>query len=114
MLCRVTGSVRIVMTKTLRFLVDYRYPMRYRRLKKYLGREPCSILEIGCGDGLFLLFLERKLKGRCRLVGLNLDVKNVEIDRDSNIELIQGSIDDIESNDQFDMVIMYDVIENGS
>lgn len=99
-------------SRVLRFMVDMRYPMRYRRLKKYLGREPRSVLEIGCGDGRFLIFLERKLNARCRLVGLDMEVSDIELGYGSRVELVRGSIGDMTPGRKFDAVVMYDVVEH--
>jgi SAM-dependent methyltransferase len=93
-------------------LFDIRYNLRFRRLTAYLGRKPRKVLEIGCGDAAFLVYLEQVLGRGCQLVGIDLDVDAVELPKDSAIRLCSGAIQELELGEQFELVILYDVLEH--
>ncbi len=60
-------------------LFSFRYRLRWNRLRRRFGRSPGSILEIGCGDGQFLAWLEKRLGGACRLTGTDIDTASIRL-----------------------------------
>ncbi len=98
--------------RLFRLLLDARHPLQYRSLKQHLKRPPRSILEIGCGDGRFLFFVEKKVKTGCRLVGIDLNTSHIERPAFSKVEFIDGSVDTLSLRERFDLVMMYDVLEH--
>lgn len=51
--------------------------LKFRSILKFLGREPRSFLDIGCGDGRFLRAMERRGLARENVWGLELDERVV-------------------------------------
>lgn len=68
-----------------------------------------SILDIGCGEGNFLLCIEKKLKHK-RLVGLDVSVD--VLPKLSNIEFIKTNIVDFDLADRFDVITSDNVMEH--
>ncbi len=96
----------------LRALFNYRYRLRHRRLARCLGREPSSVLELGCGDGQFLRYLEGVLGDRCRLCGVDLDVSNIRREEGSRIRYVSGALEEIRLDERFDAILLYNVLEH--
>jgi SAM-dependent methyltransferase len=97
----------------MRWLFNARYALRMRRLLRYSGgRAPSSVLEIGCGDGNLLTYLERALPPSVELVGVELDVRNTTLPVTSRIRLYEADFDRLDLGRQFDAVVMYHVLEH--
>ncbi|MBP7828897.1 MAG: class I SAM-dependent methyltransferase [Kiritimatiellae bacterium] len=97
----------------LRGLFNARYRLRLRRLLRHNGGSPpASLLEIGCGDGNLLAYLERALPSSTELVGIELSTRNIRLPPGSRIRLHEADFDRMEMGRQFDAVVMYHVLEH--
>ena len=96
----------------LRRLFRLRYRLRHRRLRRALGREPAGVLEFGCGDAQFLVYLEERLGGRCRLAGIELEAERIALPAGSAISLVSSGEAALATGERFDAVVLYDVLEH--
>lgn len=97
----------------LRGLFNTRYALRLRRLLRHSrGRVPSSVLEIGCGDGNLLAYLEGALPPSVELVGIELDARNIRLQPGSRIQLHEADFDRLDLGRRFDAVVMYHVLEH--
>lgn len=97
----------------MRRLFNIRYALRMRRLLRYAGGKPLkSVLEIGCGDGNLLAYLERSLPPSTELVGVELNVRNIARPAGSRIQLHEADFDHLDLGHTFDVVVMYHVLEH--
>jgi SAM-dependent methyltransferase len=96
----------------LRSLFRLRYRLRHRRLRRALGREPAAVLEFGCGDAQFLVYLEERLAGRCRLAGIELEAERIPLPPGSAIGLVRSCEAALATGDRYDAVVLYDVLEH--
>ena len=99
-----------------RFLATYRpYLCPFHVLMEHVPQD-CSVLDVGCGGGLWLLLLSRS--GRISS-GVGFDVRadktesaNSIKNEDDNLEFIQLGIDDNWPNGSFDCLTMIDVLHH--
>lgn len=112
----------------LRVLFRILHHVRMRNLRRWRTQEMDSLLEIGCGDGRLLSFLETKWGNGYRIAGVDFVVDRKQLAPGSKIDLIPGEIDKIDTidfnrdpahcdagggfRDRFDMVIAYNVLEH--
>ena len=96
----------------LRTLFGVRYRLRHRRVRRVLGREPASVLEVGCGDAQSLVHLERRLGDRCRLVGVEVDASRILLPPGSRIQLHSGGVEGMPAEGRYDAILLYDVLEH--
>lgn len=68
-----------------------------------------SVLDIGCGEGNFLLCIENKLKHK-RLVGLDVSVG--VLPKSSKVEFIKTNIVNFDLGDKFDVITSDNVMEH--
>lgn len=99
-----------------------------RKLSRWRTQEMDSLLEIGCGDGRFLSFLEARWGHDYRIVGIDFVVDRTKLAPGSKIELMASEIGAISNGgdcnldpahsdagrvrERFDMVIVYNVLEH--
>jgi SAM-dependent methyltransferase len=101
------------LTPLRRALFNTRYAGRLRRLRRHArGKEPSSILEIGCGDGSMLAYLDRVLPPSVELAGVELDTSHIEFPPASRVRLYEADFDRLELDRRFDAVLMYHVLEH--
>lgn len=74
-------------------------------IEKY-NLKPLSILEIGCSNGYRLAELKKRFN--CRCVGIEPSVKAIEEGKKlfPEIEFIQGTLDNLPTDEKFDLVII--------
>jgi len=100
------------MNPVMRLLFNARYAFRLRRLLRHGGgRPPESLLEIGCGDGNLLAYLERALPGT-ELTGVELDTRHIALPAGSRIQLHEADFDHLDLGRRYDAVVMYHVLEH--
>jgi SAM-dependent methyltransferase len=91
--------------------------MKFRRILRHVARRPSSYLDIGCGDGRYLRYLETKLElTRDRLFGLELSKEVVNALRAQGYRAMCATIEaceDIEAG-AIDLITMFHVIEHVS
>ncbi|HOW97524.1 MAG TPA: class I SAM-dependent methyltransferase [Kiritimatiellia bacterium] len=97
----------------MRGLFNARYALRMRRLLRHQGGRPLtSLLEIGCGDGNLLAYLEKAFPAPVELVGVELDARHIRLPEGSRIRLHEADFDQLDLGRQFDVVVMYHVLEH--
>jgi len=97
----------------MRILFNARYALRLRRLRRHAaGRPLSSLLEIGCGDGNLLAYLEKALPASVELVGIELDTHRIQLPAGSRIRLHEADFDKLDLGRRFDAVVMYHVLEH--
>lgn len=104
----------------------YQWPVKYPRVlarafaalfDSYLGRSfPYSsgkrLLDIGCGNGEFLLWVQR-MDPSWSLTGTELSSVDVEIARKYHLDVSQGTVEAQKYDDQsFDVVTLWNVLEH--
>ncbi|MCX6992234.1 MAG: class I SAM-dependent methyltransferase [Kiritimatiellaeota bacterium] len=94
------------------WLYNLRYHFRYRSIRSYLAKDSIRILEIGCGDAMLLIALEKVLGNRCELVGLDYSIAGVALPAGSKIKLLQGDVRTAPIEGTFDIILLYDVLEH--
>jgi SAM-dependent methyltransferase len=77
-------------------------------IKQLLGREPESILDIGCHTGDFLLHWQEQTKR----VGIEISSIAAKIARDRGLIVYQEPVESIKFSGQFDIVSCYAVLEH--
>ncbi len=109
------ASYHVVDSARRHVLADLLYGMRLRfrssAMLKASGPEFGAVLEVGCGDGSFLQFLDRQLPESCRLVGIDYLVP-VPLNHSNRLSLIQGEIEKVDFPVKFDVVVMFNVLEH--
>lgn len=85
---------------------DYSY--RLRMLDEHVGRKG-SLLEIGCGDGVFL---KQAQKAGWRVQGVEPSERAVLVARSHGVPVTHGTLDDVPRTEPFDCVTMYHVLEH--
>ena len=96
----------------LRWLFGIYHRLRMRELGGSTAAGPRSLLEIGCGDAQFLVFLERRWDRAARLAGLDFAVDRTQLPAGSRIRLVAGAIEDADVGDTFDIVVAHNVLEH--
>ena len=81
------------------------------QIKPYLGN---NVLEVGCGNGNFTVFLARQCD---RVTGIDINREYVEtakkrLAKQANVTILQKDATKIESENTFDTIIMLDVLEH--
>jgi 2-polyprenyl-3-methyl-5-hydroxy-6-metoxy-1,4-benzoquinol methylase len=93
---------------------DARFQRRYERITKFLGRvlpQAGRALDVGCGSGIFSRYLASH---RWRVKAIDLSPKMIETARsisDANIEFEVARIEDLASNEQFDAIVAFSMLE---
>ncbi|MBU1694708.1 MAG: class I SAM-dependent methyltransferase [Verrucomicrobia bacterium] len=101
------------LTPLRRALFNARYAGRLRRLRRHCGgKVPSSMLEIGCGDGSMLIYLEQVLPPSVELAGVELDASHIALPAASRIRLYEADFDRLDLDRRFDVVLMYHVLEH--
>jgi SAM-dependent methyltransferase len=93
------------------FLYGIRLALRCAATTRAAGTCPRAILEIGCGDGSFLQYLDRHLPRTCSLTGIDYLVPPLE-KPSSRLNLIQGEIENVDFSQKFDVAVMFNVLEH--
>jgi SAM-dependent methyltransferase len=92
-------------------LYGLRSKLRCSTMLKAGGTEFHALLEVGCGDGSFLRYLDQRLPEACRLVGIDYLVSS-PTGQSTRLTLVQGEIEKVEFPVSFDMVVMFNVLEH--
>ena len=102
-----TAGSRIARTKS--FVMSQRMKLLKEKIKSH-----CTVIDIGCGDGQFLMDL-RKMNREINLVGLDWKFSE-EVKKDleqCEIEMIVGRLEDVNLlEESFDLVTMNQLIEH--
>ncbi len=97
----------------LTFLKDFILVNRFKKIEKYLPKKP-KILDIGCGDGAFLLALRRKYP-TSQLYGLDFKFGSgvKEELNQANISVIESTVENVKFNNiKFDLITANQIIEH--
>ena len=88
----------------------------FEQIKPYLGN---SVLEVGCGNGNFTVFLAKECSS---VMGIDLDSEYVELARTrlqqktlaqkTEINIIQGDVLELDTDQRFDAIALLDVLEH--
>lgn len=92
-------------------LFTLRYYLRWLKLRPYL-KKSMRVLEIGCGNALFLSYLEKKMGDGVELLGVDYSTDGIILPTDSKIKLVQGDIQSIWLEGKYDLILMHDVLEH--
>ena len=100
--------------KTINQQYDYRKKQfgrdRYRYIVERLGLDPNEIrlLDVGCGAGYFLSYLQDK---KVQAKGLDANQNTVQYCRERGLNVDSGGIAD-EPDEEYDVVVLFDVLEH--
>jgi 2-polyprenyl-3-methyl-5-hydroxy-6-metoxy-1,4-benzoquinol methylase len=73
------------------------------------GQKPKNVLDVGCGTGALLTSF---LKNNCEVLGLDFNNKYLSVAKSKGINVRKGSIEQIKSNEKFDLIILSHVLEH--
>jgi ubiquinone/menaquinone biosynthesis C-methylase UbiE len=96
--------------KNIHFSFSPYWKREVKVIKQLLGREPESILDVGCRTGDFLLHWQEQTKR----VGIEIASMAAKIARDRGLIVYQGPVESIELSEQFDIVSCYAVLEHSA
>ncbi len=84
----------------------------YKNYRKYLSsNKKIKILDIGCGNGLFLEFL--KSMGYSNIEGIDLSTENIKICKSKGLKVEnKEAFNFLKKSKGYDLIIMNDVIEH--
>lgn len=87
---------------------------KVKKLLRSCGAPPAAYLDVGCGDGRYLMAVRERGAGRCRVVGLELDERVVAKLNESGLEAYCERIETCERFEpkSFDLISMFHVIEH--
>ncbi|MDC0576765.1 class I SAM-dependent methyltransferase [Gammaproteobacteria bacterium] len=71
--------------------------------------KPRSVLEVGCGAGGILSIFQ---KNGSEVTGLDFDEDYLSVARQNGIKAVTGSLDQLSSNDKYDLIILSHVLEH--
>lgn len=94
------------------FLYSFKYTSAVSQLEQIIGKIPVSLIDIGCGSGRLLLALRNKWGSQCRLAGIDLAHPATNELEESGIKLYIGSVEKLRPSRQFQVVIMYEILEH--
>jgi 2-polyprenyl-3-methyl-5-hydroxy-6-metoxy-1,4-benzoquinol methylase len=82
-----------------------------KQIKPYLGN---NVLEVGCGNGNFTVFLAQQCD---RVTGIDINKEYVEVAkkrlvRQVGVTILQKDVSKLQSKNSFDTIIMLDVLEH--
>jgi|SRR5579859_1750665 len=87
------------------------YQPRLRWLAKYISfNNSTSVLDVGCGTGQFLGYVQRTYD--CRCFGVDLDPALAKTNTERSITLVTADFEKLETNQRFDVITMFQVIEH--
>jgi SAM-dependent methyltransferase len=89
---------------------DYRFAYRFIVEQVNGGAQPLRLLDIGCGYGFFL----KQFLGHpgVELTGIEINPSAAEFARKSLPRILQGSVAEIELQEEFDCVVAFEVVEH--
>jgi SAM-dependent methyltransferase len=100
------------MSAFAKFLYRLRKSVRLRQLVAASGSRPASLLEVGCGDGSFLTYIEEKWLHAAALVGTDIATGSVKLPKRSKVTLIETTAEDLRLGQCFDVIVMHQVLEH--
>lgn len=83
----------------------------FEQIKPHLGN---NVLEIGCGNGNFTIFLAQKCD-RVTAIDLNQEYVNIaktRLNKESKVTILQGDATKLETPNTFNTIVMLDVLEH--
>lgn len=84
-------------------------------IEETINEEKISILEIGCGDGVFLEYIQEKLGNKVKPYGVDMTYESIEICRKKGLHVECCSAEEYLSNNpdkQFDIVCSFHCLEH--
>ncbi|MGQ9599811.1 MAG: class I SAM-dependent methyltransferase [Anaerolineae bacterium] len=101
---------RQVLTGTWYGRLTYRVAIAKRCRIASRGQSPGRLLDVGCGDGDFLLAMQRR---GWEAVGVDISPVAVALARQKGLDVFQGQLAEAGlPEDSFDLVTMWDVLEH--
>ncbi len=85
---------------------------KVREFRGIAGEGKKKILDVGCGEGRFLSILKEFGSSDWELVGIDFDEKAVARCRERGFRAEAKRIEDFQSEEKFDVVIMFQLIEH--
>jgi SAM-dependent methyltransferase len=92
-----------------RVLYGLRTYMRRRRMCAAATGQFRSLLEIGCGDASFLRHLDKHLPPAIALCGIDLQAPSIS---EGRLRVNRGEFEKVDFGGQFDLVVMFNVLEH--
>jgi SAM-dependent methyltransferase len=93
-------------------LYTMRNQLRERAVRAMVTSTPRSVLEVGCGNAEFLLHLEQTWGPGVTYVGNDYETSAIRLPADSKIRLVPGDLENLPFNEQYDLILLYDVLEH--
>lgn len=90
-------------------LLKIRYFLRWRRIRRYAATPIRTFVEVGCGDGRFLEFLEAELK---QTEFLGIDAFTQEFPPCRRVRWVSDPIDQVVLPQNTDVIALYDTLEH--
>lgn len=105
------GLMRTPASEQGKYLVPLLFPLRQQLdfFMRHLPDKPGRLLDVGCGNGRFLL---RARDAGWSVMGVEPDGKAVAAVRKAGIEVVEGFLDTLHVSEPFDVVTVSHVIEH--
>lgn len=94
------------------WLYRAKHKMRFQHLCRYVKGSPARVLEIGCGDGQFLRYLEGRWGQVSRLTGCDPCGERIRLPAGSGIRVLRGGVENLDRSERYDLVLLYEVLEH--
>lgn len=89
-------------------LYRLKYWLRFRPLR---ALKPRAVLEVGCGNASFLTYLESKWPN-ARMTGTEISFGDLALSEGSRVKLIETEAEHLLLDEQFDLILMHQVLEH--
>lgn len=91
-----------------RFCVSKYWLNEIRNIKRYLGKEPLSVLDIGCRTGDYLMHWPENIER----VGVELSKESAAVAESRGLNIINDFVENVTFKKKFDVVTCYAILEH--